>query len=227
MHGFRRSAPCPLCPSARQPCRAPPTRLPAHPLRAQAKVEIKTKEAKAKAAMAGGKGKKKKWNKGKVRNLRVGRGGAPTPPVLRLLRLLRLLLLARAAAAACRRLPAAHCPPFSRACAQVREKLANLVLFDQKTLDKLIAEVPKLKLITVSVVSERLKIGGSLARAALKELLDKGLIRVLSYHAKQAIYTRATNVDEAKLSKGGEKKARAAADKKAAADAAAEGEEAA
>ena len=36
---------------------------------------------------------------------------------------------------------------------QVREKLANLVLFDQKTYDKLILEVPKLKLITVSVVS--------------------------------------------------------------------------
>ena len=94
---------------------------------------------------------------------------------------------------------------------QVREKLAILVLFDQKTLDKLMLEVPKLKLITVSVVSERLKIGASLARAALKELLEKGLIRVISYHSKQAIYTRATNVEEAKVTKGGEKKARAAA----------------
>ena len=89
---------------------------------------------------------------------------------------------------------------------QVREKLANLVLFDQKTYDKLILEVPKLKLITVSVVSERLKIGASLARAALKELLEKGLIRVLSYHSKQAIYTRATNVDEKALSKTAMKK---------------------
>ena len=94
---------------------------------------------------------------------------------------------------------------------QVREKLANLVLFDQKTLDKLMLEVPKLKLITVSVVSERLKIGASLARAALKELLEKGLIRVISYHSKQAIYTRAPTVEEAKVPKGGEKKAKAAA----------------
>jgi small subunit ribosomal protein S25e len=185
--------------------------------------------------MAGGKGKKKKWNKGKVRKRhRAGeRRGASSRPAACCLRAAarrppsarlpaappRALLPARAAA---RRPPTARLP--LRARAQVREKLANLVLFDQKTLDKLIAEVPKLKLITVSVVSERLKIGGSLARAALKELLDKGLIRVLSYHAKQAIYTRATNVDEAKLSKGGEKKARAAA--AAAAAEAADGEEA-
>ena len=62
--------------------------------------------------------------------------------------------------------------------------------------------MPKLKLITTSIVSERLKIGGSLARAALRELVEKGLIRCLSYHSKQGIYTRASNVDE----KAGDKK---------------------
>ena len=50
----------------------------------------------------------------------------------------------------------------------------NLILFDQATYDKLYKEVPSYKLITPSVVSERLKIRGSLARAALNELLNKG-----------------------------------------------------
>jgi len=49
-----------------------------------------------------------------------------------------------------------------------------LVLFDKATYDKLYKEVPSYKLITPAVVSERLKIRGSLARAALKELQAKG-----------------------------------------------------
>lgn len=57
---------------------------------------------------------------------------------------------------------------------KVRDKLNNLVLFDKATYDKLYKEVPNYKLITPAVVSERLKIRGSLARAALLELLGKG-----------------------------------------------------
>jgi len=57
---------------------------------------------------------------------------------------------------------------------KVRDKLNNLVLFDKATYDKLYKEVPSYKLITPAVVSERLKIRGSLARAALKELQAKG-----------------------------------------------------
>ncbi len=50
-----------------------------------------------------------------------------------------------------------------------------MVLFDKATYDKLLKEVPSYKLITPSVVSERLKVRGSLARKALDELLQKGL----------------------------------------------------
>lgn len=57
---------------------------------------------------------------------------------------------------------------------KVRDKLNNQVLFDKATYDKLYKEVPTYKLITPSVVSERLKIRGSLARRALVELRDKG-----------------------------------------------------
>merc|ERR1712180_398760 len=75
---------------------------------------------------------------------------------------------------------------------KVRDKLNNLVLFDKATYDKLYKEVPSYKLITPSVVSERLKIRGSLARFALKELLAKGMIKLISKHRAQLIYTRNT-----------------------------------
>ncbi|XDB65065.1 hypothetical protein AB1E18_018359 [Capra hircus] len=75
---------------------------------------------------------------------------------------------------------------------KVRDKLDNLVLFDKATYDKLCKEVPNYKLVTPAVVSERLKIRGSLARAALQELLSKGLIKLVSKHRAQVIYTRNT-----------------------------------
>merc|ERR1712018_202731 len=79
---------------------------------------------------------------------------------------------------------------------KVRDKLNNLVLFDKATYDKLLEEVPTYKLITPSVVSERLKVRGSLARAGLKELLQKGLIRQVVKHNRQVIYTRAVKKGE-------------------------------
>merc|ERR1712062_849966 len=62
---------------------------------------------------------------------------------------------------------------------KVRDKLNNLILFD-----------------TPAVVSERLKIRGSLARRALIELKSKGLIKEVVKHSSQVIYTRATAVAE-------------------------------
>ena len=69
----------------------------------------------------------------------------------------------------------------------------NMVLFDKPSYDKLLTDVPKMKLITLSTIVERLKVNGSLARNAIKELLEKGLIRKVCVHGKQGIYTRATN----------------------------------
>merc|ERR1712241_260226 len=48
---------------------------------------------------------------------------------------------------------------------KVKEKLANMVMFDKATYDKMMKEIPKAKLITPSVVSERLKVNGSVARS--------------------------------------------------------------
>lgn len=53
------------------------------------------------------------------------------------------------------------------------------------------ARVPiQMKLITASMVSERLKINVSLARAAIQELKAKGTIREVSYNRAQGVYTR-------------------------------------
>merc|ERR1712099_72467 len=79
---------------------------------------------------------------------------------------------------------------------KTRDKLNNLVLFDKPTYEKLLKEVPTYKLITPSIVSESLKVRGSLARKALDELTQKGLIRQVVQHHAQTIYTRVTK-DEA------------------------------
>merc|ERR1712242_241437 len=109
-----------------------------------------------------------------------------------------------------------------------RDKLNNLVLFDKGTYDKLYKEVPTYKLITPSIVSERLKVRGSLARRALLELTEKGLIKQVVAHRSQSIYTRVTkdNEDE-EPAEGGvvvEKKKEKKSKKEKAAEKAAEAE---
>merc|ERR1712048_1536421 len=81
---------------------------------------------------------------------------------------------------------------------KTRDKLNNLVLFDKATYDKLYKEVPTYKIITPAIVSERLKVRGSLARKALIELCNKGVIKQVVKHSRMAIYTRPTTVDDEK-----------------------------
>ncbi|XDB62764.1 hypothetical protein AB1E18_016104 [Capra hircus] len=71
-------------------------------------------------------------------------------------------------------------------------KLNNLVLFGKANTTKLSKEVPNYKIITPAVVSERLKICGSLARAAFQVPLSKVLIKLVSKHRVQVIYARNT-----------------------------------
>merc|ERR1711897_116603 len=80
---------------------------------------------------------------------------------------------------------------------KVKEKLANLVMFDKPTYDKLLKEIPKAKLITPAVVSERLKVNGSIARLAIRHLEEKDLIMpVGDKHHALLIYTRKIGGDE-------------------------------
>lgn len=74
---------------------------------------------------------------------------------------------------------------------RTKEKLQNKVIFDKETYDKLMKELPSYKVITPSIVADRLKVNGSLARQAIKELAAKGLIRAIAIHSAQLVYTRA------------------------------------
>merc|ERR1739847_132361 len=74
---------------------------------------------------------------------------------------------------------------------KVKEKLMNMVMFDKATFDKMMKEIPKAKLITPAVVSERLKVNGSIAREAIRHLEENGLIaHVGEKNANLLIYTR-------------------------------------
>ena len=77
-----------------------------------------------------------------------------------------------------------------------RDKVDNKVLFSKEQYDRLNSEVPKMKLITVSTVVEKLKISGGLARRALKELAEEGTIRPVCLSRAQRIYTRAIVEEE-------------------------------
>ncbi|KAL3581255.1 hypothetical protein D5086_015587 [Populus alba] len=70
-----------------------------------------------------------------------------------------------------------------------KEKVNNMVLFDQATYDKLLSEAPKYKLITPSVLSDRLRISGSLARKAIKDLMARGSIRMYHFVPVSFLYT--------------------------------------
>ena len=71
-----------------------------------------------------------------------------------------------------------------------KEKLNSKVLFDEDGWARLLAEVPKMKVVTPSGLVERLKINASLARAACKYLVDEEKISTVLEHHKQKIYTR-------------------------------------
>ncbi|KAL8160624.1 hypothetical protein V2J09_002161 [Rumex salicifolius] len=76
-----------------------------------------------------------------------------------------------------------------------KEKVNNMVVLDQATYDKIFVEASKYKLTTPSVLSDRMRVNGSVARRMIKELETKGLIRMVSHHSSQQIYTRATNTN--------------------------------
>mmetsp|Transcript_22317 Transcript_22317/g.25827 ORF Transcript_22317/g.25827 Transcript_22317/m.25827 type:complete len:148 (-) Transcript_22317:138-581(-) len=69
-------------------------------------------------------------------------------------------------------------------------QLNNAVFFDQATYDRLLKEVPTMKLITIATISERLKVNGSLARLGIEHLAEKNLIKPCGeQHAAIKVYT--------------------------------------
>ena len=72
-----------------------------------------------------------------------------------------------------------------------KDKVENAVMFDKATWEKLTKEIPKAKLITPSIISERIRVNGSLARQAIRVLEQQGhIVRVGEPSSKLQIYTR-------------------------------------
>jgi small subunit ribosomal protein S25e len=90
----------------------------------------------------------------------------------------------------CHRLESLLTPPQKWSKGRSKDKLNNLVLYDKATYEKMLKDVPVMKLITVSIISDRLRANGSLARKTIRELENKGLIRRVARHSSQLIYTR-------------------------------------
>ena len=63
------------------------------------------------------------------------------------------------------------------------------MVLDKQTSDKLTKDVQSYRLITVATLVDRLKINGSLARKALADLEEKGLIKKVVGHSKLSIYS--------------------------------------
>lgn len=72
----------------------------------------------------------------------------------------------------------------------VKDKANHAVILDKATSDKLYKDVQSYRLITVATLVDRLKINGSLARQALKDLEDKGQIKKVVGHSKLSIYSK-------------------------------------
>jgi small subunit ribosomal protein S25e len=80
---------------------------------------------------------------------------------------------------------------------KVKDKANNAVVLDKPTYDKLFKEVPTYKMISPSILVDRLRINGSLARACIKELEKQGIVKVVMVHGAQKIYTRVIKDEEA------------------------------
>ena len=76
---------------------------------------------------------------------------------------------------------------------RVKDKVENAVFFDKALFDKLLVEVSRMKLITVSTLMDKLKITGSLARRAIRFCREKELIKNCGeqHHSQYVLTTTA------------------------------------
>ncbi|KAF7559224.1 hypothetical protein G7046_g4946 [Stylonectria norvegica] len=74
---------------------------------------------------------------------------------------------------------------------KVKDKAQHAVILDKTTSEKLYKDVPSYRLVTVATLVDRMKINGSLARACLAELTEKGIIKPVVTHSKMKIYSMA------------------------------------
>lgn len=73
---------------------------------------------------------------------------------------------------------------------KVKDKAQNAVaLTDKAQYDRVMKEVPTFKMITPSVLIDRLKINGSLARVAIRHFEREGQIKPIIHHNGQLVYS--------------------------------------
>ncbi|KAG2064157.1 hypothetical protein BDR04DRAFT_1146043 [Suillus decipiens] len=79
---------------------------------------------------------------------------------------------------------------------KVKDKAQHAVVCDKATFDRIMKEAPTWRLISQSILIERLKVNGSLARVAIRHLEKEGLIKRIVHHSGQLIYTRLTTASD-------------------------------
>ena len=69
-----------------------------------------------------------------------------------------------------------------------------MVVLDKPTYDRILKEVPTFRFIYQSILIERLKVGGSLARVIIRHLAKEGQIKKIVHHNGQLIYSASPRV---------------------------------
>mmetsp|Transcript_13607 Transcript_13607/g.15019 ORF Transcript_13607/g.15019 Transcript_13607/m.15019 type:complete len:136 (-) Transcript_13607:81-488(-) len=88
---------------------------------------------------------------------------------------------------------------------KVSDKLDNNVLFPEDVYTRFCTEVPKMKFITLSIISEKYKVRATVATRALKQLEKEGKVKLVGDRYKKIlIWTRtAEPVEKPAATKGG------------------------
>merc|ERR1712170_108355 len=85
----------------------------------------------------------------------------------------------------------------ARSRGKTNQKASLAVFLTPELHQRLIDEIPRQKVITVANVCDRLHVNGSVARAGIRELHEKGLIKPVHTHHRQLIYTTVAKKEEA------------------------------
>ncbi|KAH9978258.1 S25 ribosomal protein-domain-containing protein [Lactifluus volemus] len=70
---------------------------------------------------------------------------------------------------------------------KVKDKAQHAVTLDKTTYDRILKEAPTFRFISQSILIERLKINGSLARIAIRHLEKEGAIKRIVHHHGQLV----------------------------------------
>merc|ERR1711997_650663 len=97
---------------------------------------------------------------------------------------------------------------------KVKDKLNNDVFLDQKRFDKICTEMPKILCITRSVVMEKFKVNGSVARGLISHLAGSGEIKPVGDVSCATFSLFTGRLAKSALEKKAEEEAAAAAKKK-------------